>query len=248
MKNPSIINTYDLPLAANVCNQELREIIALARVSVAHVIMQPQAISLSHKHQKMREIYYILSGKGVFYKDNARFEVEKWSQVVLPPGDIHKLENIWEKTLEHLVFAIPPFDPADVKPVDDEETKYDEIIPATPKQDPTFLAKDGWIVGELLSKDEQVQTDISLAEWYLPPHRKAKPHYHKIGEELYYIVSWTGIGKVWDLDASIKKGDVIYIPTDTVHSLENETWENLEIVCVCTPPYQDDDFLIKENI
>ena len=77
MKNPSIINTYDLAPVANICNQELREIIALARVSVAHVIMQPQAISLSHKHQKMWEIYYILSGKGVFYKDNARFEVGK---------------------------------------------------------------------------------------------------------------------------------------------------------------------------
>ena len=77
MKNPSIINTYDLLPVANVCNQELREIAKLTRVSVAHVIMQSQAISLSHKHQKMREIYYILSGKGVFYKNNARLEVEK---------------------------------------------------------------------------------------------------------------------------------------------------------------------------
>jgi mannose-6-phosphate isomerase-like protein (cupin superfamily) len=77
MKNPSVINTYDLQPVANVCNQELREVISLARASVAHVIMQPQAISLSHKHQKMREIYYILSGKGIFYKDDVRLEVGK---------------------------------------------------------------------------------------------------------------------------------------------------------------------------
>lgn len=245
MKNPSVINTYDLQPVANVCNQELREVISLARASVAHVIMQPQAISLSHKHQKMREIYYILSGKGIFYKDDVRLEVGKWSQIVLPPGNIHKLENTWKKNLEHLVFAVPPFNPSDVNLVDDKETKYDEIIPATPKQDPTFLAKDGWIVGELLSKDEQAQTDISVAEWYLPPYRKAKPHYHKIGEELYYIVSGTGKVNVWDIASSIKKGDTIYIPTNTVHALENDTWENLEIVCLCTPPYQDDDFLIR---
>jgi len=65
-----IIHTRILDPVDNVCGQELREIIQMSGVSVAHVIMQPQAASLFHKHHTMWEIYYILSGEGVFSQDD----------------------------------------------------------------------------------------------------------------------------------------------------------------------------------
>ena len=60
---PSIINYQDIPIAANVCQQALREIVTLPSISLAHVVMEPNAESLLHEHHVMHEIYYITQGE-----------------------------------------------------------------------------------------------------------------------------------------------------------------------------------------
>jgi hypothetical protein len=56
------------------------------------------------------------------------------------------------------------------------------------KENPEIVAPDGGIVNELLSPQECEALQMSLATGYLPPYKRARPHYHKIGEEIYYIV------------------------------------------------------------
>ena len=67
MSKPYSINVYDLPTVDNICNQILREVLSLPKVSIAHVIMNPGNVSLLHQHLKMSEIYYILDDLRILY-------------------------------------------------------------------------------------------------------------------------------------------------------------------------------------
>ena len=114
MDNKIIANIYELPPVPNVCNQILREIIKLPKVSGAHVTMNQGDESLIHEHNNMKEIYYILSGEGILYCGNTAISVEKGAYISINPNTHHKLHNTGRKQLTHLVFAMPPFNPKDV--------------------------------------------------------------------------------------------------------------------------------------
>jgi mannose-6-phosphate isomerase-like protein (cupin superfamily) len=123
MPHPKLIDVYELPTVSNVCNQNLREVISLPKVSLAHVMMNGDNVSLWHQHSRMSEVYFILEGEGILYYGNRALQVEKGIYVVLPPHTPHKLKNTGKSDLEHLVFAIPPFDSHDVELLGDDATE-----------------------------------------------------------------------------------------------------------------------------
>ncbi|MBU4069882.1 MAG: cupin domain-containing protein [Nanoarchaeota archaeon] len=247
MSEPRLIEVYKLPTVDNVCNQILREVISLPKVSMAHVIMNKGNVSLWHQHSKMTEVYFILSGEGVLYYGDKALQAEKGIYLVLPLNTPHKLRNIGKSDLEHLVFAIPPFDPEDVKILDSSPTE--NIIPAKLSYDkPPITALDGALIYELMNVEEREQLDVALAVGFLPAGRKAIPHYHKISEELYYVTDGFGRVRVGEQDFEVKKGSIIYIPTDKVHALENESdLEELKVLCVSSPSYTEGDFILKND-
>ncbi len=109
------IEIKKLPEIPNICNQVLREVWKSKDVSIAHVKMVPGNISLLHKHVLFTELYYILNGKGILFVDNEEFMVAEDTLVEIPPGVSHKLKNVGEFTLSHLVISNPPFNPKDVE-------------------------------------------------------------------------------------------------------------------------------------
>ncbi len=105
-----------LPIAANVCQQELREVWkeSTGKVSLAHVIMEPKANSLLHEHHVMTELYQGLEGKGELTVGEEVVLFQKGTVVEIPPFTPHKLTNLGEQPLIHTVLAIPAFNPQDV--------------------------------------------------------------------------------------------------------------------------------------
>ena len=245
MASPKLINVYELPTAYNVCNQILREVISLPKVSMAHVIMKPGNTSLWHQHSKMSEIYFILDGEGILFHADKSTIAKTGTYLVLPPKTPHKLRNTGNSDLEHLVFAIPPFDPNDVELLDDfANEKY--IPEAFDYKKPPITALDGALIYELLQQDERNRLDVGLAIGFLQKGRKAIPHYHKISEELYYICSGNGRVRVGDETFEIKKGCVVYVPKNTVHALENTSnLEELHVLCITSPAYTEKDFYFE---
>lgn len=247
MTEGKIIDTYSLPPVDNVCDQILREVISLSKVSMAHVIMQKWNVSLLHHHEKMHEIYFILEGEGILYSDNKALQVSKWAYCIIPPKTPHTLENVGKKELEHLVFALPPFDAQDVV-LSVEEKKRSQL----PREkfsytSPIITALDGASVRELMSEEERKELDFALAIGFLPANKKATPHYHISSEELYYVIDWYGTARVWEQTFNIQKGSLVYVPTNRVHALENNGLkEKLEVLCVSSPRYSKDDFLLAE--
>ena len=240
----NIQNVYDLPSVNNICNQTLREVISLPRVSLAQVIMNPGNVSLLHEHWKTSEIYSVLSGEGVLYCGNKKIRASKGTSVVLPPRMPHKLLNIGTVPLEHLVLAIPPFDKNDVHLVEGNlETKEPELYKESFNQG-SQMALDGATVYELLSATERTNLGVGLAVGFLPPKRNATLHFHRISAEIYYILA--GSGKVvFDKEiGEVQKGSVIYVPPLAIHGLQNTSDGEMEVLCISSPPYTDKDFIL----
>ncbi|PIN69218.1 hypothetical protein COV93_06435 [Candidatus Woesearchaeota archaeon CG11_big_fil_rev_8_21_14_0_20_43_8] len=233
---------YDLLPVANVCDQVLREVISFGNVSMAHVLMDRGNVSLLHRHQKMTEVYFVLDGTGVLHHGDMSLSVQKGAYLVIPPKVPHKLKNPGGSRLEHLVLAIPPFDPADVEVMDDPG--IDAIPEIFSYDSPLMIASDGAMVRELMVADERKQYGISLALGTLPAYRKAKRHHHKVSEEVYYVMSGSGKAIVDDKTFEVRKGSVIHVPVNAEHALECGS-DDLEVLCIASPAYMDEDFLLQ---
>ncbi len=243
MPEPKLIDVYELPTVDNVCNQILREVISLPKVSMAHVIMNEGNVSLWHQHSKMTEVYFILEGEGILYYGERALKVEKGAYLVIPPNTPHKLRNTGNSDLEHLVFAIPPFNPEDVEILDDSPTE--DITPEKfSYEKPPITALDGALIYELMNADERKSLGVALAVGFLPQGRKAIPHHHRISEEIYYVTNGVGRVRVGKQNFEVKKGSVVYVPTNKIHALENGSdSEELKVLCVSSPSYTEGDFL-----
>ncbi len=247
MTHPKLIDVYELPTVDNVCNQILREVISLPKVSMAHVTMNPGHTSLWHQHSRMSEVYVVLDGEGVLFYGDKSIIAKKGAYLMLPPKTPHKLRNTGNSDLEHLVFAVPPFDPKDVKLL--EDFANEKYIPETfDYEKPPITALDGALIHELIPPKERKRLDIALAAGFLPIGRKAIPHYHTISEEIYYVFSGSGKIRVGEEHFEIKKGSVIYVPRNKVHALENKSEvDDLQVLCVTSPAYTEKDFIFEQK-
>lgn len=110
------IQIKNLPTVPNICNQILREVWKSGKkVSIAHVIMKPKNISLTHKHKKFTEIYYILSGNGLVGVGNFKAKIQKGDAIYVPKKEIHALKNTNDKILlKILAISSPPYSDNDI--------------------------------------------------------------------------------------------------------------------------------------
>lgn len=104
-------------------------------------------------------------------------------------------------------------------------------------------ALDGIFIREIFEKSKTNIDEVSLATGVVEPHHEASPHFHKRSDELYFIVSGKGRAIIDDKSYNVEKGDVVFIPVGSKHSLENNTDEKLEILAISAPAYTPEDFL-----
>lgn len=235
------LSVKDLPIAVNVCEQVLREVEKQPKWSMAHVIMNPMAASLLHNHQRMTEIYVITKGYGelgvgIPEPDGCYHQVVAGSAYEIPVGVPHMLRNKSSGHLEHLVFALPPFDPADVHLLG-EKRLADDVRPLSlPEVQECF---DG---AKILSYAFP-HLDLSIAfGWVInDPARRKQPHYHKKITEFVFVVEGKGFIEIDRVRQPIQPGDWIRIDPETEHALINESPEDMVVVCTCSPEFQMED-------
>ena len=99
-----------------------------------------------------------------------------------------------------------------------------------------FVTKDGSTIRELHHTEVQ-----SLAEATLEVEQATERHYHRVAEEIYFVLKGQGRMEV-DGDVSyVRPGDSVLIPPGAWHQLENNGTSELRILCCCAPPYSHDD-------
>jgi mannose-6-phosphate isomerase-like protein (cupin superfamily) len=99
-----------------------------------------------------------------------------------------------------------------------------------------FTTKDGSTIRELHHTDAQ-----SLAEATLEPDQATERHYHRLSEEIYFVLKGSGDMEVDGEHKRIAVGDAVLIPPGAWHTLHNNGTSELRILCCCAPPYSHDD-------
>jgi mannose-6-phosphate isomerase-like protein (cupin superfamily) len=107
-----------------------------------------------------------------------------------------------------------------------------------------FITKDGSEIRELVGPAWTPADNQSLAEATIPPGSATIEHYHRVTEELYYVVQGTGRLRVGDDERDIAVGDCAVIPPGERHTIANTGEEPLRILCCCAPAYTHEDTVI----
>ena len=112
-----------------------------------------------------------------------------------------------------------------------EIRKYAQQIP--------FTIKDGSTIRSLLDLSNAPVCNQSLAEATLPVGAETERHYHRLSEEIYYLIEGRGMMEIDGETREISVGDVILIPAGAWHQIS--AIEPLRFLCCCSPPYSHED-------
>jgi mannose-6-phosphate isomerase-like protein (cupin superfamily) len=93
----------------------------------------------------------------------------------------------------------------------------------------------------LIDRTTSPVTQCSLAEETLPPGKSVTPHHHEVLEEVYYILSGTGVMTIGDERREVSAGDAIYIPRLQRHTLTNTGDEEMKLLLICGPAFYFED-------
>jgi len=80
-----------------------------------------------------------------------------------------------------------------------------------------------------LSPETGTQRSI-LVEQTFPMGGKTAIHLHEQGDELFYVISGSGTVRVGQVESTIGRGDVIFVPVGAAHQLRNDYTEGPLVV------------------
>jgi mannose-6-phosphate isomerase-like protein (cupin superfamily) len=88
---------------------------------------------------------------------------------------------------------------------------------------------------------------VSIARARVKPGVTTKPHHLKASKEIYVIVKGKGQIHVGDLKPEeVAEGDIIAIPAGVSQKIRNVGESDLIFYCVCTPSFQEDDYVNED--
>jgi mannose-6-phosphate isomerase-like protein (cupin superfamily) len=102
----------------------------------------------------------------------------------------------------------------------------------------------GMVLYELIGRDpDHGGTEHhSLAIVQIPTGKASEPpHYHKLAEETYYVLTGEGRMVVENRPTQLKPGMACLILPGEVHQIFSEGKEGLEILVICAPAWRPDD-------
>ncbi|MGV3533417.1 MAG: cupin domain-containing protein [Chthoniobacteraceae bacterium] len=112
------------------------------------------------------------------------------------------------------------------------------IIQNLSQQSP-FTTKDGSTIRSILDRTNAPVANQSLAEATVPAGSATERHYHKLAEEIYFILEGRGEMEIDDTSQTVGPGDGILIPPGAWHTIT--ATETLRFLCCCAPPYAHED-------
>jgi mannose-6-phosphate isomerase-like protein (cupin superfamily) len=102
-----------------------------------------------------------------------------------------------------------------------------------------FVTKDGSTIRSLLDRTNAPVHMQSLAEASLPAGAATQRHFHKVSEEIYYILEGEGLMELDGEVRTVVEGDAVLIPPGAWHTIRAAS--DLRFLCCCAPPYSHED-------
>ena len=106
-----------------------------------------------------------------------------------------------------------------------------------------FITKDGSTIRSILDRTNAPVQNQSLAEARVPAGGRTERHYHKVLEELYFILEGAGEIELNGERRTVGAGDAILIPPGAWHTIM--ATEPLRFLCCCAPPYAHEDTYLE---
>ncbi|NOZ83025.1 MAG: cupin domain-containing protein [Euryarchaeota archaeon] len=107
-----------------------------------------------------------------------------------------------------------------------------------------YVTKDGSKVRELIHPLHTGESRLSVAIARLEEGCAARKHLHRESEEVYYIISGSGVVHVGGESSQVEAGDAVLIPANTPHFAVNTGRGELVILCASSPPYSHEDTVL----
>jgi len=102
-----------------------------------------------------------------------------------------------------------------------------------------FTTKDGSCIRSILDSSNAPVANQSLAEARLAAGLATQRHFHRLSEEIYFILEGEGTQEVHGQVRHVEPGDAILIPPGAWHQITAIT--DLRFLCCCSPPYSHED-------
>jgi mannose-6-phosphate isomerase-like protein (cupin superfamily) len=103
-------------------------------------------------------------------------------------------------------------------------------------EDRALSRGDGLVSHLLHSRADVSETDLTITWVEVEPGASQVPHAHD-PEQVYVIVAGRGLMTVGDDRREVSAGELVHIPSNTDHGIENTGTETLEYVSSATPAF-----------
>lgn len=118
-----------------------------------------------------------------------------------------------------------------------------QVVFVDPEDAASFELK-GIRIDQLLPKEACNQ--FSAYRVKMKPHQVKKTSYHKVGEELYYVLEGSGMALLGDQEHTLKKGCFFRVPPNTLHQFTTHD-DSLDLLNFHSPPvFSDHDTYFEE--
>lgn len=93
------------------------------------------------------------------------------------------------------------------------------------------LRHQGTVYSVVMFAPEETGSDLVSSWAFLKKMMKSAPHKHS-AKEIYFFTKGEGFVQIGQKKASVKAGDAVYIPSNTLHHAENDGEDELEYICI----------------
>ena len=104
-----------------------------------------------------------------------------------------------------------------------------------------FVTADGSTIRSLLDRATAPVRQQSLAEATVRAGTATTRHYHRVAEEIYYLLDGHGEMEIDGVQARVGPGDAILIPAGAWHQITAGGDADIRMLCCCSPPYAHED-------
>jgi mannose-6-phosphate isomerase-like protein (cupin superfamily) len=104
-----------------------------------------------------------------------------------------------------------------------------------------FVTRDGSTVREIAHPRSSAARAQSVARAVVPAGGQTAEHVHRASEEVYLFTAGRGRMRLGEEESPVAAGEAVVIPPGTSHKLWAADDEDLVLLCMCSPPYSDED-------
>jgi len=176
--------------------------------------------SVETVHDDIQEVFYIVSGEGVFVAGDKSKDVSEGDGIIIPPGVTHSLQNTQNEPLEFLIL---------VESVEEGMETGKEAVFRNYRE--SSLGQGHWnhLVHSIFSASDGLVKLNSVLIVGIEPMQTADTHGHKPEtDEVWYMVKGNGLHVVNQEVYRQKPGDAAPVAPSTGHSLINDTEKPLQ--------------------